>query len=240
MNRELRDKDVWLVMTKHLHRDLEALHNDILSLSAVVERMIDQAAIALIERKLDMAAKVILSDEDVDQREVHIEEECLKILALHQPVAIDLRRIATVLKVNNDLERIADLAVNIAERCASLDEFPHFRMPHKLTQMVSMATQMVRGSLDSFVSLDSNAARRILTMDDSVDEMNVEVIRDLQATMRSQSELVVPALHCFSASRHIERIADHATNIAEDVVYLVEGDIVRHRSPQSAPPGVEV
>lgn len=222
-------------MTKHLHRDLEAVHNDILSLSAVVEGMIDLAALALIERRMDLAAKVIATDEEVDRREVRIEEECLKILALHQPVAIDLRRIATVLKVNNDLERIADLAVNICERCDSLDEFPQFEMPHKLKQMVSMATQMVRGSLDAFVNLDSNAARRILTMDDSIDDLNVEVIRELQTKMREQSELVVPALHCFSASRHIERIGDHATNIAEDVVYLVEGDIVRHRSPGGFP-----
>lgn len=222
-------------MTKHLHRDLEEVHNDILSMSALVEGMIDQAAKALIERNLDLAAKVIATDEEVDRREVHIEEECLKILALHQPVAIDLRRIATVLKVNNDLERIADLAVNVAERCASLDAFPQFAMPHKIKQMVSMATQMVRGSLDAFVNLDPTAARRILTMDDSIDDLNVEVIRKLQATMQQHSELVIPALHCFSASRHIERIADHATNIAEDVVYLVEGDIVRHRSRDEAP-----
>ena len=221
-------------MTKHLQRDLEAVHNDILSLSAVVEGMIDLAATALTERQLDSAARVIATDEEVDRREVRIEEECLKILALHQPVAIDLRRIATVLKVNNDLERIADLAVNICERCGSLDAFPHFPRPHKLKRMVSMATQMVRGSLDAFVNLDSNAARRIMTMDDSVDDLNVEVIRALQATMQEQSDLVVPALHCFSASRHIERIADHATNIAEDVVYLVEGDIVRHRSPNES------
>jgi phosphate transport system protein len=217
-------------MTKHLQRDLEAVHNDLLSMSAVVESMIDQAALALVERRLDLAAKVIAADEDVDRREVRIEEECLKILALHQPVAIDLRRTATVLKVNNDLERIADLAVNICERCASLDDFPLFQMPHKLKQMVSMATQMVRGSLDAFVNLDSNEAWRILTMDDSIDDLNVQVICDLQSTMQQQPKLVVPALHCFSASRHIERIGDHATNIAEDVVYLVEGDIVRHRS----------
>ena len=200
------------------------------SVLAVVRKWYFIAFLALVERRMDMAAKVIAADEDVDRREVRIEEECLKILALHQPVAIDLRRTATVLKVNNDLERIADLAVNICERCASLDEFPQFQMPHKLKQMVSMATQMVRGSLDAFVNLDSNEARRILTMDDSIDDLNVQVICDLQSTMQQQPQLVVPALHCFSASRHIERIGDHATNIAEDVVYLVEGDIVRHRS----------
>lgn len=216
-------------MTKHLHRDLDAVYNDVLSLSTVVEKMIDQAAMSLIERRCDLATTVVASDEDVDRREVRIEEECLKILALHQPVAIDLRRIASVIKINNDLERIADLAVNIAERSVSLDEFLQFPVPQKLSQMVSLATQMVRGSLDAFVNLDTAAAKRIMSMDDSIDDLNVEVIRELQALMQREPDMVVPALHCFSASRHIERIGDHATNIAEDVIYLVDGDIVRHR-----------
>ncbi len=222
-------------MTKHLHRDLEAVYNDVLSLSAMVEEMIDQAALALIERRHDLAAKVIASDEVVDRREVRIEEECLKILALHQPVAIDLRRIACVIKINNDLERIADLAVNIAERSASLDEFFQFPVPQKMSQMVSMVTQMVRGSLDAFVNLDTTEAQRIMAMDDKIDELNVDVIEELQSLMQNEPEMVVPALHCFSASRHIERIGDHATNIAEDVIYLVAGDIVRHKKLSSHP-----
>jgi len=217
-------------MTKHLQRDLEAVHTEILSLSARVEEMIDQASLALLERQSETASRVIAADREVDQREVHIEEECLKVLALHQPVAIDLRRIATVLKVNNDLERIADLAVGIANRSLSLDEFPQFSVPYQVKQMVLLATQMVRGAMDAFVHLDTASARRILSLDDSVDALNVEVIRDLQRLMQEEPQLVEPALHCFSASRHIERIADHATNIAEDVVYLVEGEIVRHRS----------
>jgi phosphate transport system protein len=222
-------------MTKHLQRDLEAVYNDVLSLSAMVEEMIDHAALALIERRYDLAAKVIASDEAVDRREVRIEEECLKILALHQPVAIDLRRIASVMKINNDLERIADLAVNIAERSLSLDEFSQFPVPQKLSRMVSLATQMVRDSLDAFVNLDTLAAKRIMRLDDSIDEMNVEVIEELQSFIQKQPEMVVPALHCFSASRHIERIGDHATNIAEDVIYLVAGDIVRHKKLSSNP-----
>lgn len=220
-------------MTKHLQRDLDAVYNELLSMSAIVEEMIDQAALALIERQHELAAKVIAADEAVDRREVKIEEDCLKILALHQPVAIDLRRIASVLKINNDLERIADLAVNVAERSLSLDEYFQFPVPQKVSQMVSLATQMVRGSLDAFVNLDTSAAKRIMTMDDSLDEMNVAVIQELQSLMQDESHLVVPALHCFSASRHIERIGDHATNIAEDVIYLVAGDIVRHKSLDS-------
>jgi phosphate transport system protein len=217
-------------MTKHLQRDLELLHQDILTLSATVEEMIDKAAQSLSERRPDLAQEVIELDNQVDEKEVHIEEECLKILALHQPVAVDLRRIATVLKVNSDLERIADLAVNIAERAKALDEFPTYPLPAKLSRMAGIATQMVRGSLDAFVNLDSVAARRLIQLDQTVDDLNVEIIRELQALMQQHPELVPPALYCFSATRHIERIADHATNIAEDVVYLAEGDIVRHKT----------
>ncbi len=220
-------------MTKHLQRDLDSLHQEILSLCATVEEMIDKAATAFTDRRPEIADEVIESDNIVDQKEVHIEEECLKILALHQPVAIDLRRIATVLKVNNDLERIADLAVNMAERARSLDEFPTFPLPAKLIGMASMASQMVRGALDAFVSLDAVTARRLIALDDTIDALNVEIIGELQTQMQKNPALVPPALYCFSATRHIERIADHATNIAEDVVYLVEGDIVRHRRPNS-------
>ncbi|MCA9119032.1 MAG: phosphate signaling complex protein PhoU [Planctomycetaceae bacterium] len=221
-------------MTKHLQRDLDGVYNELLSMSTVVEEMIDQAALALIERQHEMAAIVIASDEAVDRREVKVEEDCLKILALHQPVAIDLRRIVSVIKINNDLERIADLAVNVAQRSLALDEYLQFTVPQKVSRMVSLATQMVRGSLDAFVNLDTAAAKRIMAMDVTIDELNVEVIEELQTLMQEQPGLVVPALHCFSASRHIERIADHATNIAEDVVYLVAGDIVRHQAVESA------
>jgi phosphate transport system protein len=221
-------------MTKHLQRDLESLHQEILTLSATVEEMIDKAAMALSERRPDLAAEVIELDNVVDNSEVHIEEECLKILALHQPVAIDLRRIATVFKVNNDLERIADLAVNVAERAKALDEYPTYPIPAKLSRMATTASQMVRGSLDAFVNLDVSSARRLIALDETVDELNVEIIRDLQSLMQQDPNLVPPALYCFSATRHIERMADHATNIAEDVVYLAEGDIVRHKKPGAA------
>lgn len=223
-------------MTKHLQRDLDSLHEEILSLSAMVEELIDKAASALTDRRSEIANDVIESDNIVDQMEVHIEEECLKILALHQPVAVDLRRIATVLKVNNDLERIADLAVNIAERARSLDEYPAFVLPAKLSGMATMASQMVRGALDAFVSMDAISARRLIAMDDMVDQLNVEIIHELQTMMQGDPKTVPPALYCFSAARHIERIADHATNIAEDVVYLAEGDIVRHRHANTPTP----
>ncbi len=215
-------------MSKHLQRDIDGLINKLLTISSLVEEMIDRATQALSERRYDLAEQVISSENFVDKHEVHLEEECLKMLALHQPVAIDLRRIATVLKVNADLERMADLAVSIANRARAIAEYPAFVPPDRLPTMVVLATQMVRAAMDSFVNLDSAAARRILAMDHQVDQFNCEIIDELQARMQKQPDMVPAALHCFSGVRHLERIADHATNIAEDVIYLVEGDIVRH------------
>ncbi len=216
-------------MTKHLHRDLDQVHRDILALSATVEQMIDKAARAFRDRQFDLADELSGMDDYVDQQEVQIEEECLKMLALHQPVAADLRRIATVLKVNNDLERIADLTVSVANRARSVCDYPEFKIPDRVDQIVTKATKMVHDVMDAFVNLDNEIARRVLAMDDEVDQLNVEIIQELEKVMQESSGLVVPALHCFSATRHFERIGDLATNIAEDVIYLVEGEIVRHR-----------
>lgn len=221
-------------MSRHLLRDIEKLNGELLAISSMVEEMIDNATQALTEKRYELVDKVIASDQYVDENEVHVEEECLKILALHQPVAVDLRRIATLMKVNNDLERIADLAVNIAERARALEPFPEFQIPEDLRKMVVLATQSVRGAMDALVNLDTVAASRIITLDHSVDEYNRLLIETLSKVMHSSPDLVPAALNCFSAVRHIERIADHATNIAEDVIYLVEGDIVRHRSRYGA------
>ncbi|HUE73228.1 MAG TPA: phosphate signaling complex protein PhoU [Pirellulaceae bacterium] len=222
-------------MSRHLQRDIEAINHELLSISSMVEQMIDKATQALNERKYTLADEVVNSDGFVDEHEVHVEEECLKMLALHQPVAVDLRRIATVMKANNDLERIADLAVSIAQRAQAMAEYPAFPIPDQLPRMVVISTQMVRGAMDAFVNMDSVAARRIMAMDEQVDQLNREIITDLQQVMQTRPELVPAAVHCFSAVRHIERIADHATNIAEDVVYLVEGAIVRHRRDTGYP-----
>jgi phosphate transport system protein len=208
---------------------MDKLHGEILAQAATVEATIDRAVRALRERRLDLVQQVLRGDDDIDCREVQIEDECLKMLALHQPVAIDLRRIAAVLKINSDLERIADLAQNIAERTKCLIDFPTFSVPQKLGRMADTATMMVRSSLDCFVNMDARAARHVCELDDEVDRLNREIIQELCDAMRGDVNLITPAMHCFSASRHIERIADHATNIAEDVIYLVEGEIVRHK-----------
>jgi phosphate transport system protein len=216
-------------MSKHLERDLDNLQQDLLALAASAEEAIHKAIRALQERETDVAEQVIAEDNQIDEEENHVEEECLKILALHQPVAVDLRRITAALKINTDLERMADLAEDIAERALHLSQLPPVPIPDKLQRMTDLTTSMVRQSLDAFVNLDARLARRVCRLDDEVDRYNNEIIRELIALMQRSPDMVEPGLSLFSATRHLERIADHATNIAEDVVYLVEGEIIRHR-----------
>lgn len=222
-------------MTIHLHRDMEELKKELLATGGMVEEAIQRATLALHGRRGDVAEEVIAGDAEIDQREVELEEMALKILALHQPVAVDLRFIAVVMKANNDLERMADYAVNIAERAAFLVEHPPLRIPARLEEMSEAAMGMVRDSLDAFVHRDADAAWEVTARDDVVDRYNVEVIRDLRRTMEEDPGTVERGLHLFSASRYLERIADLATNIAEDVIYMVEGKIVRHQTKTYAP-----
>ena len=218
------------VMSVHLLRELDRLQRDLLALAALVEESIHKSARALQTCDAALARDVIGGDAQIDAEENHINEECLKILALHQPVARDLRRIVSTLMITTDLERMGDLAEEIAERALSMCKMEQ-RMtnPDKLQHMSDLTTSMVRQALDAFVNLNKEQAERVLRMDDEVDRYNVEIIGELIQTMKSQPDLVEPALSLFSATRHLERIADHATNIAEDVIYLISGDIVRHR-----------
>jgi phosphate transport system protein len=215
-------------MSKHLQRDLENLQRDLFTQAASVEEAIHKAIFALQHRDPGPAHEVIDGDRQIDEDENHIEEECLKVLALHQPVAVDLRRTAAVLKINAELERMADLAEDIAERAVHLAHLPAVEIPEKLQRMTDLTTMMVRQSLDSFVNLDARQARRVCRLDDEVDRYNSEIIADMIALIHKSPELVEQGMSLFSATRHLERIADHATNIAEDVVYLVEGIIIRH------------
>ena len=216
-------------MSKHLQRDLERINRSLMTLFGVVEKMIDDSVSALVGKKVQLVNTVIESDNKVNDLEVQVEEECLKILALHQPYAADLRHLTTVLKINANLERIADLTCNIAERAECLHNSPFFPLPDELKPMVDRATQMIRMALNSFVNSDSALAKQVILFDVAVDEFNLSIINELRGLMKQDSTLIEPALHCFSASRHIERIADHAENIAVDVIYLVDGDIVRHK-----------
>ena len=223
-------------MSKHLQRDVDKLQDRLMSVFGEVERMIDLASQALCERRVELVDEIILADQPVDQMEVEIEEDCLKILALHQPVAADLRRVTTILKINSDIERIADLACNIANRAKDVHQYAWFPTPGELPKMARDASLMVRMALDAFVDSDTEMARNVIRNDALVDDLLRSIIAEIQDLMKQDSELVEPALHCFTAARHFERIADHAENIAEDVVYFVEGEIVRHRHDHNGHP----
>lgn len=216
-------------MAIHLTRDLERLQRDLLALAALVEETVHKATRALQTRNADLAREVIAGDGQIDREDNHLNEECLKLLALHQPVASDLRRVAAAMMITTDLERMGDLAEEIAERALALIEQKQLPIPEKLQRMSDLTTLMVRHSLDCFVNQNKEQAERVLRMDDEVDRYNVEIIQELVQAMKSSPELIEPGLSLFSATRHLERIADHATNIAEDVIYLIGGEIVRHR-----------
>lgn len=215
-------------MSRHLERDLEHLQKKIVNFAGLVEESIYKAVQALQEHDNPLAEEIIEGDENIDAFENEVTEECLKLLALHQPVATDLRRIATTLMITTDLERMGDLARHIAEASLALST-PRVPIPSKLAKMTDVTTTLVRQSLDAFVNLDSKLARRVVRMDDEVDRYNDEIIAELIGYMKENPANVESGVTLFTATRHLERIADHATNIAEDVIYLVEGDIVKHR-----------
>ena len=219
-------------MAKHLQREIENLKKSILNLSARVESAVHDAAFAIEQRNRELAQKVIDNDIVIDQQEVEVEEECLKTLALHQPVATDLRFIIAVLKINNDLERIGDLAVNIAERAVFLATQPKPDISFDFSDMASVAQSMLRKSIDALVNLSVDLAQDICASDDIIDFMNREMYLKVQKAILAHPEQIASLIHLLSVSRHLERIADHATNIAEDVIYMVEGQIVRHRTEE--------
>ncbi|MBD3236623.1 MAG: phosphate signaling complex protein PhoU [Candidatus Eisenbacteria bacterium] len=215
-------------MSLLLQREIEKVKRMILSLSAVVEESVQKAVTSIERRDVSLAREVIGTDNLIDQAEVDVEEECLKILALHQPVAGDLRLIIAVLKINNDLERIGDLAVNIAHRTLFLCSQPEVPPPVDFTEMSRRTLDMVHQSLDALVNMDAPAARAVLGADDEVDAINRQMFKRIFAAIRANPERTECLQSYSSATRYLERIADSATNIAEDVIYLVEGRIVRH------------
>jgi len=215
-------------MAKHFDRELEKLKKKILSLGALVEERVYLAIKAIESRDPDLAEKIIRLDHEIDEIEVEVEEECLKILALYQPVAIDLRFIVAVIKINNDLERIGDEAVNIAERIQSIAKYPNISFHFDYTEMAEIAAAMLKQSLDALVNLDIDTAFRVLTLDDEVDDIQSSAYSQIKQAMREHPKEMTYLINLYLISRHLERIADHATNIAEEVVYLIEGEIVRH------------
>lgn len=217
-------------MARHIERQLHQLKERILRIGTLVEEAIAKSITALINRDTPLAQRVMASDEEIDRMEVEVEEECLKILALYQPVAADLRLVVSALKINNDLERIGDLAKNIAKRVAQLANAGDIELPAEIRTMATLAQEMVKESLDAVVNGDPALARRVREEDDAVDEARQRVRQMVLAGIKAEPERVESLLRINSVSKHIERIADMATNIAEDVIYMVEGDIVRHRA----------
>ena len=217
-----------------MQHDIDKLKAKIIAMGEAVEDRVYQATLSVINRDATKANAVIKGDREVDDMEVEIEEDCLKILALYQPVAIDLRFIVAVLKINSDLERIGDLAVNIAERGLFLAGQEKFEIPFDLTAMVSLAEKMVTESIDALINHDVRLAHHIRATDDTMDAMNREMYAQLKEMIITDTEQVNNLMHVLSVGRHLERIADHATNIAEDVVYMVMGRTIKHHVADQA------
>lgn len=213
---------------QHLRREVDRLKRKLLALSAYVEESVQRAVKAVSERDEKLAQRVIDTDFEIDEMEVDVEEDCLKILALYQPVAIDLRFIIAVLKINNDLERIGDLAVNIAERAVSLSKRDKINSPFDFQTMAERVQKMLQKALDALVNGDANLAREVLVCDDEIDEMNRQMYDSIKMGIRKDPENVDTLIQVLAISRNLERIADHTSNIAEDVIYMVDGDIIRH------------
>jgi phosphate transport system protein len=210
-------------------RELEKLKRKLLALSALVEDSLRQAFVAVDTSDQARALAVIAGDTEIDEMEVEVEEECLKVLALHQPVASDLRYLVAVIKINNELERIGDLAVNIAERALQLSDAEPMKAPLGLLVMAERVEAMLERALDALVKGDPTLARLVLASDDEVDTLYAELIEELKDDIRARLEMLDTLVLIFSVARYLERLADHATNIAEDVLYMVEGEIFRHQ-----------
>ncbi len=214
--------------SRHYEQELQALKERILLLGGMVEQMIDRAMKALVQRDSPLARAVIDDDAKVDAAELEVDHLCLSLLALRQPAASDLRFIATALKIVTDLERIGDLAVNIAERAIELNEEPPLKPYIDVPRMAALASGMVRQALDAFVSRDPAQARGVLGSDAAVDALNVQLFRELLTYMIEEPKNVTRALRITFIAKYLERVADHATNIAQMVIFMCEGRDVRH------------
>ena len=215
-------------MPKRLQKELEEIKKRILALGAMVEERIRMAIQAIEGWDAGLAEEILRRDYEIDELEIEVEEECLKILALHQPVAVDLRFLIAVIKINNDLERIGDEAVNIGNRVLNIARRSRLQLSFEYGVMAEKAASMLRMSLDALVNLDIDLAFKVLTMDDEVDHMHREIYDRIKEVMKHKPEAAAYLINLYTMSRHMERVADHSTNIAEEVIHLIEGEIVRH------------
>jgi len=215
-------------MQRHFHEELEALKQTLLAMGGLVEDQIRRVMRALTERDDALAQEVIDRDRQVNAYDVEVDETCVNLLALHQPAAGDLRFITTAMKIVTDLERIGDQAVNIAQRALELNREPQLKPYIDLPRMAERAQAMVKDSLDAFVARDTELARRVCGADAEVDALKEQMFRELLTFMMEDARTIPRAIRLILISRFIERVADHATNIAEMVIYMVEGKMVRH------------
>ena len=217
-------------MERRFEKELDGLKGNLTKMGRLVDQQIDLACHALFQADIDLARQVLHKDENVDELDTLIDRQCQEIFALSQPVAVDLRLLMSALKINNELERIGDIAVNISERVEPLANHIAFLRGTRLAEMTQIARIMVNDSIESFVGNNPRLATLVLESDDVVDSLDASNFRHMIREMQRDNSLIEPASHIMILSRHIERLADHATNIAEDVVFLVEAKIVKHNA----------
>ena len=219
------------MIQRHFDEELSDLKTKLLRMASLAEDQIDKALTALVTRDSALARQVIERDHEVNGLDVEIDEECIRLLALHQPAARDLRLVTTAMKISTELERISDLAENVSERAIELNEEPQLKPYIDIPLMGKMARIMVKESIDAFVKNDAALARKVLTDDDYVDDLMEQLFRELLSFMLEDTRTISRAIRLSFIAKYLERMADHATNIAELVVYLVEGKIIRHTIP---------
>ena len=217
-------------METHFHQELNHLKEELLKMAGLAEQAIANAIDALVKRDTSLAEKTIHEDEAINEIELEIDELSLKLLALHQPLAADLRFITSAMRINIELERIGDLAVNIAERALSLNQEPQLKPYIDLPRMAEITKNMVKEVLDSFVSGNADLARAVCERDDQVDDLNDQVFRELLSYMLVDPKTITRAVHLIIVSKHLERIADHATNIAEGIIFMVRAQVIKHHA----------
>jgi len=226
-------------METHYQQELSTLKESLLKMAGLAERAIRNAVEALIQRDTALAERTIAEDQAINQMEILIDEACLKLLALHQPMAADLRFITSAMRINTELERIGDQATNIAERAVSLNREPQLKPYIDIPRMAAITQSMVKDVLDAFVNGDSQLARSVCERDDQVDGLNDQVFRELLTYMMSDSKTITRSVHLIIVSRCLERIADHATNIAEAVIFMTKALVIKHYADAKGPNGKE-
>ncbi len=216
------------MLERHFDEELKLLKERLLQMASRAEEAIARSVKSLVNRDSPLAEQVIKLDPLIDALEIEVDEQCLKLLALRQPIAIDLRFITSAMKINSELERIGDQAVNIAERSLELVKEPRLKPLIDIPRMATLSQGMVKNSLDAFVNKDAALARSVCESDDEVDNLNEQIFRELLTYMIQDTSTISRAVHLMLIGRHLERIADHATNVAENVIYFVKGKTIKH------------